>query len=283
MPTIVPSPFTEPNAKPDKEPEINTEPRAKPDKEPETNTEPNAKPEQEPKTTTEPSTNPKKEPELDNEPSSTLKQKKQDDWKWKPEPSFEETKLPIFSPNISAPKKLEHPLKNATSLTFMLGEDSYGHYLYGEGPIVKGAYSKFLKYVNHFKSNGIHLNRIMLHSPGGLVNEGLQIAYYIHDNNWTTDSDKYMRCYSSCGFIYAAGTTKRIQKGAEVGFHRPFFPSKPDTPEIIQQMYKEYQYFWQYIGGNKELYDIFMKNYGRDDMYILRTDNVNKFMNTETY
>lgn len=190
---------------------------------------------------------------------------------------------PQTFPDFYAPEKFGHPLQHSKKLTFMIGEDSQGSYLYGEGPIIEGAYDKFLKYVNHYQKLGINLDRLMLHSPGGVLNEGILIGEYILKNQWNTDADKYMRCYSTCGFIYAAGTKKRIQSGAEVGFHRPYLPNKADTPEFIEQVYKEYQNYWEAVSGSPALYNKFMREYGRDDMYILNNRNIQKYMIVEKY
>ncbi|MEZ9625258.1 hypothetical protein [Aliivibrio fischeri] len=186
-------------------------------------------------------------------------------------------------PNFYAPERFNHPLQHSKKLTFMIGEDSLGSYLYGEGPIIEGAYNKFLKYVQHYQKLGIKLNRLMLHSPGGVLNEGILIGKYIQKNQWTTDADMYMRCYSTCGFIYAAGAEKRIQTGAEIGFHRPYLPHKADTPEFIKQVYDEYKTYWQAVSGSTTLYDKFMREYDRNNMYILNDQNIQNYMFVEKY
>lgn len=198
-------------------------------------------------------------------------------------PKMEEIVPQKPSPNIKAPSKFNHPLDDATNLIFMLGEDESGYYLYGEGALLTGAYDKFLKYVNFYSQQNIELNRLMLHSPGGIVNEGLKIGYYLRENKWITDSDKYMKCYSTCGFVFASGVEKRIQGGAEVGFHRPYLVNEADTQEFIQQVYQDYLPFWNYIQGDQKLYHDFMTNYGRDDMLILDTKTIKQYMVVEFY
>ncbi|EEX94160.1 hypothetical protein VIOR3934_15271 [Vibrio orientalis CIP 102891 = ATCC 33934] len=183
---------------------------------------------------------------------------------------------------IQAPPSFKHPLVSSEKLYFMLGEDQKGNYLYAEGPVVEGAYDDFIKYVRHFESRGIHLDRFMMHSNGGLLNEGLKIGTYIHDNNWTTDADANIQCYSSCGMIYASGVNKRMQSGAKVGFHRPYYSNKPDTPELIIEVYQSYQPYWDYIQGNEKLYDRFM-TYDRNEMYVLDADTINNYMQSEIY
>ncbi|CAK1692405.1 ATP-dependent protease ClpP protease subunit [Vibrio crassostreae] len=222
----------------------------------------------------------KKEPELTNE--KPLEQKKKTPKK-SPVENDNSRHQPLVFPEFYAPEKYKHPLRHSKKLNFMIGEDSKGSYLYGEGPIVPGAFEKFIAYVNHYRNQGIDLKRFMLHSPGGVLDEGLKIGEYILQNNWNTDADKYMRCYSTCGFIYAAGSTKYIQAGAEVGFHRPYIPGVADTPEFIDEVYKKYQTYWESVGGNKDLYDKFMSEYGRDEMLILKTNNIDNYIPVEKY
>jgi hypothetical protein len=191
--------------------------------------------------------------------------------------------FPNFTPNIKAPEKYQHPLDKSSNLIFMLGEDDNGYYLYGEGPIIKGAYDKFLKYVEHYRKQNIVLKRLMMHSPGGLVKEGIAIGLHLNQNGWDTDSDQYMKCYSACGLIYAAGVNKRIQEGAEIGFHRPYDPNKPDTPEFVARVFKDYAPYWKAIGGSPELYYEFMMSYGRSEMFILNSKTISQYMEVEKY
>ena len=193
--------------------------------------------------------------------------------------------LPIYklNPDFRAPKKYQHPLNASNKLTFMLGQDDNGFYLYAEGIIRDGDYKKFQRYVQHYKENGIILSRLMMHSPGGILDEGVNIGKFINTNKWSTDLDKHMKCYSSCAMIYAAGVEKFMQKGAELGFHRPYIADKPDTPELISHIYQYYQGYWDSLDGNHALYENFMLNYGRNEMLILTTDTVKNYFKIEVY
>ena len=190
--------------------------------------------------------------------------------KFAPETTTRELK---FNPNFLAPEKFKHPLQTSNKMTFMLGQDDKGFYLYAEGVIKNGDFEKFKRYVAHYQKNGIKLDRLMMHSPGGMLAEGLWIGEYIHNRQWETDLDKHMRCYSSCAMIYAAGVKKYMQDGAELGFHRPYIPEEPDTPELVNRIYQDYQQYWGSVQGNQALYDNFMKNYGRDEMLLLTTES----------
>ena len=182
-----------------------------------------------------------------------------------------------------APAKLKHPVNDSLEMMFLIARDDEGDYLYGEGAITLSTYMNFIKVVNKYKDRGVDLKRLMMHSPGGTMSSGQKIATYLHSNGWTTDSSKHMRCYSACGFIFASGTKKRMEPGAEIGFHRPYIPDQADTPEFIEATYYRYLDFWIEIGGTRELYDEFMLNYSRDDMLILKSNTINNHFKVEKY
>lgn len=184
---------------------------------------------------------------------------------------------------MQAPVKYHHPVRDAKELTIMLGEDQQGYYLYAEGPIQQGAYNKFIKYVDFYKQQHVKLQRFMMHSNGGLMNEGLQIGNYLHQNGWTTDLDEHMRCYSSCAFIYMGGTHKRFQHGAQLGFHRPYLPNEPDSSEMIAALYTFYSPYWKKVRGSQQLYDQFMMHYGRDNLLMLSDKTVGKYVSVVRY
>lgn len=188
-----------------------------------------------------------------------------------------------FNPDFRAPEKYQHPLQTSSKLIFMLGQDDNGFYLYAEGVITDGDFNKFKRYVAHYQKNGIILKRLMMHSPGGMLAEGIQIGQFIRNHQWATDLDRHMRCYSSCAMIYAAGVEKRMQEGAELGFHRPYIPGEPDTPELVNQIYQDYQQYWSFVQADQALYDNFMKNYGRDEMLLLTTETATQYLKIGKY
>jgi hypothetical protein len=198
-------------------------------------------------------------------------------------PKAPKPKAPSEQPSIKAPKQYNHPLDDSDKMVFMMGTDDYGRYLYGEGAIAPGTYKKFLKYVAYYKEQGTPVSRLMMNSPGGSMREGILIGEYLHENNWTTDSDKHMSCYSSCGIIYMGGVKKRMQSGAQVGFHRPYMPGQADTPAFIKDMYHTYKPYWEYVNGSPLLYDEFMTKYDRDMMLVIMAETARQFINVEVY
>lgn len=83
-----------------------------------------------------------------------------------------------------------------------------------EGPIEQGDYEKFARALV-----GLQGTKVLLSSPGGLAQEGLQIGRLVHDSGLETAVAKDAICASACGFIWLAGKRKAIEDGGRVGFH----------------------------------------------------------------
>jgi hypothetical protein len=87
---------------------------------------------------------------------------------------------------------------------------------------------------------------VLLDSNGGDVSAAMQIGRLIRkyegstfillDAPWITTNARrpaYERCYSSCALIFIAGV-HRVNDG-ELGLHRPFFASAPQSREILEK------------------------------------------------
>ncbi len=81
------------------------------------------------------------------------------------------------------------------------------------GAIEPGDYFDFRRIV---RRNNIET--VVLDSPGGVVDEGLQIAAMIHDQGLSTFIPENALCASACAFLYFAGK-ERVAEGA-LGVHQ---------------------------------------------------------------
>jgi hypothetical protein len=59
---------------------------------------------------------------------------------------------------------------------------------------------------------------IVLNSPGGYVDNALQVARLVHERKMSTVVAKGMGCYSACAYIFFAGTTRWVE--GELGVHQ---------------------------------------------------------------
>ena len=198
------------------------------------------------------------------------------------------TMIPTFLTN-PAPALVEpnyHPgyqpstNPNRNKLTFIYGiEDDGTEYIYAEGPIKKGAYEKFLLAVETYRESGKSPSKFVIHTPGGLVAEGLTIGMYIRQHGWNTQVDTVVAAQSTGGFIFISGVEQIIKGEGAVGFHRPFIPSQPDTVTSIAQIYQLFMPYWKYMGGTPELYEKMM-SVSRDEMFYVTKENADQYLAT---
>ena len=81
------------------------------------------------------------------------------------------------------------------------------------GEIVPGTFNNFQKLLSERK-----VKKLILVSPGGLVDEALNIADEVHLNNIATFIPAKRECFSACAFIFFAGKS-RLSNGA-LGVHQ---------------------------------------------------------------
>lgn len=81
------------------------------------------------------------------------------------------------------------------------------------GEIVPGTFNNFQKLLSERK-----VKTLILVSPGGLVDEALNIADEVHLNNIATFIPAKRACFSACAFVFFAGKS-RLSNGA-LGVHQ---------------------------------------------------------------
>lgn len=60
---------------------------------------------------------------------------------------------------------------------------------------------------------------VFLHSPGGLVDEGLSIGAEIAQRGFTTVAGPDSECHSVCALIWVSGATRIMDRSANIGVH----------------------------------------------------------------
>lgn len=66
-------------------------------------------------------------------------------------------------------------------------------------------------------------NIVILDSPGGNLNAGLEIAQTVRELGLTTAVPATAGCYSACALIWVAGTNRYMSRSAQIGFHAAYF------------------------------------------------------------
>jgi hypothetical protein len=100
------------------------------------------------------------------------------------------------------------------------------------GDIQTGDLSKLQRHISNSKTRGQTGLVLSLNSNGGSFEEGLNISEVVFTNRIATVVKKGNRCASACGLIFLGGWAsgndgeslpdRRLEPGAELGFHAPF-------------------------------------------------------------
>jgi hypothetical protein len=74
---------------------------------------------------------------------------------------------------------------------------------------------------------------IALHSPGGLVDEALQIGRAIRDSGLPVAVTEGASCFSACPYILAGGVEREVSRAARVGVHQHYFGESSFLPAFL--------------------------------------------------
>lgn len=88
-----------------------------------------------------------------------------------------------------------------------------------QGEIEPGDSSLLYEAVLAQLRRGINVDTMILNSPGGLVEEGIGIANYVHLANLITIVPREADCSSMCVLIFAAGKQRLASPMATIGVH----------------------------------------------------------------
>ncbi|MCG9625544.1 hypothetical protein L1D34_11905 [Vibrio mediterranei] len=90
-----------------------------------------------------------------------------------------------------------------------------GSTLIFDGPISGDSVLEALRVV---RNSGANIEKIRITSPGGDVPSGIELGYFIKENNLDVEVDKL--CFSACAnYVIPAAKTVLIKKGSLIGWH----------------------------------------------------------------
>ena len=120
-----------------------------------------------------------------------------------------------FSPNRAVPGSRE-PLPERLTLTVV----SAGATVLLEGEIAGGDATRILKQINELREAP---TRAILNSPGGSVQDALELGRALRLAGMETEMREGDICYSACPYLLAAGVTRTVPEEAFVGVHQHYF------------------------------------------------------------
>ena len=120
-----------------------------------------------------------------------------------------------FSPNLTVPGSRE-PLPEHLTLTVV----SAGAAVLLEGEIAGGNATRILKQINELREAP---TRAILNSPGGSVQDALELGRALRLAGMETEMREGDICYSACPYLLAVGVTRTVPEEAIVGVHQHYF------------------------------------------------------------
>ena len=107
------------------------------------------------------------------------------------------------------------------------------------GQIVNGDAKKVDALLSEMRQtdDGHQIRRLLIHSPGGLVGEAMQIGRSLRANGVEVFIPKELSCISACVLILAGGATRTIV--GQVGLHHPLFLRKAGPGDNVAELMSE--------------------------------------------
>jgi len=116
-------------------------------------------------------------------------------------------------------RQMEAKLRD--KMTFDLQSDGR---LIAAGTILPGTSGAFAAEI---EKHGGYIKTVILRSPGGSVQDALEMGRLIRAKKYSTEVEDGHYCASSCPLVFAGGVTRRAGAKAAIGVHQVFAPAQP--------------------------------------------------------
>ncbi len=136
-------------------------------------------------------------------------------------PAAEPAATPLPQVRRAGSERRRAPLRTSdkqlgAAMTFDLAADGR---LIATGTITPGTAETF---VAEIAKRGSYVKTIVLHSPGGSVQDALKMGRLIREKKFNTEVEGGRYCASSCPLVFAGGVERRAGDKAAIGVHQVF-------------------------------------------------------------
>ena len=159
-------------------------------------------------------------------------------------------------------------------MTFELSENGR---LMAIGTIREGTAGRFAAEI---AKRGSAVKTVVLNSPGGSVDDAIQMGRLIRGQAYTTEVPNGSYCASSCPLVLAGGVERRVGTLVTVGVHRPtpvgrFGGPPTDGIDGFQRVANKGQDYLKQMGVNPQVWVHAMQTPGKG-MHIFKDDELFK-------
>jgi len=161
----------------------------------------------------------------------------------------------------------------ASPMTFELGNEGR---LIATGTIDQGAADRFKAEID---KRGSYVKTVVLHSPGGSVQDALRIGRLIRERKYNTEVENGTYCASSCPLVFAGGVERIAAPKAAIGVHQIFAVAATagatlaDGMTSAQKISAECQRYLRDMGVDLQVWLHAMET-GKDELYYFRPDEL---------
>lgn len=130
-----------------------------------------------------------------------------------------------------------------------------------DGPISGDSVLEALRVV---RNSGAEIEKLRITSPGGDVPSGIELGYFVKENNLDVEVD--MLCFSACAnYVIPAAKTVSIKNGSLIGWHggprqsdeiwKAMAPSsdKEDLMKFVARLREKEEAFFEYIDVDPDI------------------------------
>jgi hypothetical protein len=161
----------------------------------------------------------------------------------------------------------------AAPITFELAGDGR---LIATGTIDPGAATRFAAEV---EKRGSYIRTVVLHSPGGSVQDALRIGRQIREKGFHTAVEDGAYCASSCPLVFAGGVERQAAPKASIGVHQIFAAQSnapvnaADAMNNAQRISAECQRYLGDMGVDLQVWVHAMET-PKDELFYFRPDEL---------
>ena len=126
---------------------------------------------------------------------------------------------------------------------------------------------------------GSYVKTIVLHSPGGSVQDALKMGRLIREKKFSTEVEGGRYCASSCPLVFAGGVERRAGDKAAIGVHQVFAASAPagarvgDGMDSAQRVSAECQRYLRDMGIDLAVWVHAMET-PKDELFYFKPDEL---------
>ncbi|MET0867573.1 MAG: hypothetical protein ABWY35_05685 [Pseudorhodoplanes sp.] len=161
----------------------------------------------------------------------------------------------------------------AAPVTFELAGDGR---LMATGTIDPGSAERFSAEI---EKRGAYVKTVVLHSPGGSVQDAIKIGRMIRDRKFNTEVGDGAYCASSCPLIFAAGVERTAATKAAIGVHQIFAATNipgagaAEGMNSAQRISAECQRYLREMGVDSQVW-VYAMETPKDELFYFKPDEL---------